>query len=160
MQAEDVDVDRRAGGESACGVADLLHHDRGLGDAHAGAAKFLGHRDAEPAALGDRFGEFMGKLMGPILLGPIAVVELVTERSDRVSNLLPLRRCGQRLEGFHATLPSSENCRFLTSDRRRISFGARAMYRNSEIVFAISHTRATGFAASSRSPRPHSHRDC
>ena len=32
------------------------------------AAKFLGHRDAEPSALGDGFGEFMGKLVGPVFL--------------------------------------------------------------------------------------------
>ena len=63
MQAEDVDVHRRTGGERASAVPDLLHHDRGFGDAHAGAAKFHRHRDAKPTAVGHRIGKLVGKLV-------------------------------------------------------------------------------------------------
>ena len=58
-------------------MPDLMHHDRGFGDAHAGAAKFHRHRDAEPAAGGHGIGKFMGKLVLPIFLRPVVVVEFV-----------------------------------------------------------------------------------
>ena len=78
MQPEDVDVNRRTGGERASAAPDLLHHNRGFGDAHAGAAKFHRHRDAKPTADGHRIGKIVGKLVQPIFLGPIVVVEFVT----------------------------------------------------------------------------------
>ena len=67
MKSEDVDVDRRARREGAGGTSDLLHHDRGLGDAKPRTPIFGGHRYAQPSALGDGGGELMRKLMRLIL---------------------------------------------------------------------------------------------
>ena len=103
MQPENVDVDGRAGREGAGRMRDLLHHDRGLGDAEARAAIFLRHRNAEPAAIGDGLGEFEREGMGLVLLQPVIVVEPVADRADGVADFAPFRRVAESVERLHAS---------------------------------------------------------
>ena len=77
-----------------------LHHDRRFGDAESGAAEFLRHRDAEPAAFGDRLGELEREGVRAILLRPIVVVEPVANGADRIPDLCALRRVGECFHRF------------------------------------------------------------
>ena len=85
-----------------------LHHDRGLGDAEPGAAVFLRHRDAEPAAFRDRLMELVRKLAVAVACEPVLVVEAGAELRDRVAQLELIRGEGK----IHARLaPSAEEPR-------------------------------------------------
>ena len=82
IEAEHVHVDRRRAGHAGAGLRDGPHHDRGFGDAEAGAAILLGNADAEPAGIGQRLVEIGGKAAFLVLLQPIGVVEARADLRD------------------------------------------------------------------------------
>ena len=108
VQTEDVHVDRRGAAHRRAGLRNRLHHDRGLGDAEAGAAVFLRQRDAEPAAFRDRLMERVRKRAVAVACEPILVVEAGAELRDGVAQLELIRGEGK----IHVRLaPSAEEPR-------------------------------------------------
>ena len=75
MRPEQVDVHRRRRGHAAAVACDLVHHDRGLGDAEAGAAVLLRHGDPEPAGIGHRAVELEREHAVVVAREPVVVVE-------------------------------------------------------------------------------------
>ena len=61
MRPEQIDMNRGRRGHAAAMACDFMHHDGGLGDAEAGAAILLRHRDPEPARIRHRAMEFERK---------------------------------------------------------------------------------------------------
>ncbi len=82
LEAEDVDVDGRGAGHAGAGLGDGLHHDGGFGEAEAGAAVFLGHADAEPAAGGEGGVELGGEAGALVVGAPVVVAEIGADFLD------------------------------------------------------------------------------
>ena len=82
LEAEDVDVDGRGAGHAGAGLGDGLHHDGGFGEAEAGAAVFLGHADAEPAAGGEGCVKCGGEAGALVVGAPVVVAEIGADAFD------------------------------------------------------------------------------
>src|SRR4029453_12182300 len=77
---EDVEVDRGAARRAGARGADLVEHQRGLGDAEPGAAVFLRDRDAEPAIAREGLHEVARVLGAVVLVEPVVEGEGAGER--------------------------------------------------------------------------------
>src|SRR5450432_3874334 len=77
---------RRRRGHSTAMARDFMHHDRGLGDPEAGAAKFLRHRDPEPASIGHGAMELERKLAVIVTRQPVVVTEAGHDRAHTFAN--------------------------------------------------------------------------
>ena len=86
MRAEQVDVHRRGRRHAAAVAGDLVHHDRGLGHAEAGAAIFLRHGDAEPAGVGHRAMELERELAVVVARQPVIVAEARDDGAHAFAN--------------------------------------------------------------------------
>src|SRR6185312_14435009 len=64
-----------------------LHHQRGFGDAEAGAAEFLRHRDAEPSRLRKGAVEIVRKAAVAVLGEPIRVIEALAQAAHGCAKL-------------------------------------------------------------------------
>ena len=116
MRAEQVDVDRRGGGHAAAVAGDLVHHDRRLGDAEAGAAVFLRHGDAEPAGLRHRPVELVREHAVLVAREPVVVVESRDDGAHALADGVALVFGRQRPRLRHRLFPEV---------RRRRAFCAR-----------------------------------
>ena len=102
MQAKDVHVHRRRARQAGAGGGDGVHHQRRLGDAQAGAAVGFGHGDAQPAGVGQRAVEVVGKAPLTVLAQPVVGVERRADALDGVLNLLLLGGEGEVHAGVAA----------------------------------------------------------
>ena len=75
IEPEHIHVHGGCAGHAGAGFRNGPHHDRGFGNAEAGAAIFLGNADAEPAGIGQRLVEVGRETALLVLLQPIGVVE-------------------------------------------------------------------------------------
>jgi hypothetical protein len=82
MRAEEVDVHARRGSHPAAVAADLVHHDRCLGDTQAGPTVFHWHGDAQPPGLGHRRVELPRELAVFVAREPVLVVERPNHAGD------------------------------------------------------------------------------
>src|SRR5262245_3723788 len=81
--------------EAGTGLADGLHHQRRLGDAQPCAAELLRHRDAEPAGIGYRAMELVGKNAAAIVLKPVGGIEALAQPGYGFANANLLGREGE-----------------------------------------------------------------
>src|SRR6185436_18162073 len=72
-----------------------LHHHRGLGNAQAGAAELLRHRDAEPAVARHRLVKVGREAAVAIALEPVVVRKARAQPRDRLADPLLLLRKGE-----------------------------------------------------------------
>ena len=86
VRAEDIEVNRRGALQRRARLGHRLHQQGRLGDAETRAAVFLGHGDAQPAGIGHRLVEVVGKSAFLVLLQPVPVVELGTQPGDAVAD--------------------------------------------------------------------------
>ncbi len=94
---------RRRNGAAARG--DLVHHDRRLGDAKARTAVFLGHGDAQPAALGHGAVELTRELAVIIARQPVVVAEMRRDRAHALADRLAFVFRRQRFRAAHVVPP-------------------------------------------------------
>jgi hypothetical protein len=86
VRTEQVDVHGACRGHAAAVAGHLVHHDRRLGDAEAGAAVLGRHRDAEPAGVGHRAVEVLRKLAVVVAGQPVVVVEALDDGGHAVAD--------------------------------------------------------------------------
>ena len=89
IEPEHIHMHGGGAGHAGAGFRDRPHHDRGVGDAQARAAIFLGNADAEPAGIGQRAVEVGGIAALLVLLQPVGVVEARADLCRRRRGSIP-----------------------------------------------------------------------
>ncbi len=98
MEPENIHVHGGSAGQPGAGGGDGVHHRGGFGDAEARAAELLRDADAEPAAVGDRAIEFLGKVSVAVALKPIIVAKARADFFDCGADGL-LKLCDGEVDG-------------------------------------------------------------
>ena len=86
VETEHVHVHGGSAGHAGTRFCNRPHHDRGIRDAEAGAAKFFGDTDAEPAGVRQRLVKIGGIAAFLVFLQPIGIVEARADFCDRIAD--------------------------------------------------------------------------